>query len=282
MNVIIELVLEYLVRIDDVVPFLSVFRTTRHLAERRICQIILETSRSAPNSSKKTGRLSFAMQWLRSYNGTSNSLFPATLWADPAEVVLSEDGWRVRFALCPMNSISFGPGSGVLALSVQSQRSEVDRTIWFRDFSDNDVDLYGFLLDGLWWVENNVCGSFKRNFGSTLSIDYEVSEGFLNEGTSELGWNHSLALSNNHEVDDGDGAIPDQPHAGGLHCERDELNQYFYRFSHLEISVSVFLSVWRDWKAPLKLCRHYPHRGWLGISNGHGIEVRSENTESQR
>jgi hypothetical protein len=58
MNVIIELVLDYLVDIDDVAPFLSVSRAARHCAKRRICEIILEKSRSSPNSSDTPGGLS--------------------------------------------------------------------------------------------------------------------------------------------------------------------------------------------------------------------------------
>ena len=172
MNVIIELVLDYLVDIDAVAPFLSVSRAARHCAKRRICEIILEKSRSSPNSSDTPGRLSITMKWLYSYNGTSKPSFPMTAWVEPTEVVLSEDGWMLRFAkFSPMKSIFVVPaGSGVFDLSIRSVRPCFKLNVLFRDVSEI-VDLYGFILDGLWWVENNVCGSFIRKFGPT-TIDW--------------------------------------------------------------------------------------------------------------
>jgi hypothetical protein len=224
------------------------------------------------------------MKWLHSYNGTSKSSFPMTALVEPTEVVLSEDGWRVRFAkFSRMKSIFVvPPGSGVLDLSIRSQRSCFNHNTWYRDFSDNDVDLYGFMLDGLWLVENNVCGSFIRYFGPTLSIGYKVSEGLPTEASFEMRPNHLIVSSNDKdEVDDGETLVPDQLEVGGPRCQRDEFIQYFYRFSHLDISVSLFLDVWKDWKAPLKLCRRYPHRQPLGITKGQGIKVRDEKKESQ-
>jgi hypothetical protein len=199
-------------------------------------------------------------------------------WVEPTEVVLSEDRWMVRFAkFSPMKSIFVVPAdSGVFDLSIRSLRPCFRHNVWFRDFSDI-VDLYGFMLDGLWWVENNVCGSFIRNFGSTLSIGYEVCEGLPSEASFHLRGKHLIVSSKDKdEVDDGETLVPDRLEVGGPPCQRDESVQYFYRLSHLDISVSLFLNVWRDWKAPLKLCRRYPHRQALGIT-----EVGNEKSESQ-
>ena len=82
-----------------------------------------------------------------------------TAWVEPTEVVLSEDGWMLRFAkFSPMKSIFVVPaGSGVVDLSIWSVRPCFKLNVLFRDVSEI-VDLYGFILDGLWWVENNVCG----------------------------------------------------------------------------------------------------------------------------
>ena len=284
MNVIIDLVLDYLVDVDDVAPFLSVSRAARHCAKRRICGIILEKSRSSPNSSDTPGRLSITMKWLHSYNGTSNSSFPLTAWVEPTEVVLSEDGWMLRFAkFSQMKSIFVVPaGNGVFDLSIRSLRPCLRHNVWFRDLSEIVDIIYGFILEGLWWVENNVCGSFVRNFGSTLSIGYEVYEGLPSEASFQLRRKHLIVSSKDKdEVDDGEALVPDRLEVGSPRCQRDESIQYFYRLSHLDISVSLFLNTWRDWKAPLKLCRRYPHRQPLDITKGQGIEVRNENNESQ-
>src|SRR5271156_3715217 len=97
---LIELVLDQLLTVDDVVPFRLVSRVAKSLAERRICEIILQNSHSKqPYDYAELGTL---LQDVHFYKG-ERFLGKGEFVGEAKEVVFDE-GWKVRFKNVRQNS----------------------------------------------------------------------------------------------------------------------------------------------------------------------------------
>ena len=257
---IIELVLDYLFNIDDVIPFLSVSHAAKFFAERRVCEIVLDASRS-PGASY----LQVMMTRRHYYKGRSINFPTSKYFAMVREVVLSHaHGWRVRFDCS--NTIWVSSGSNVLDLVIETNRRPSREFRMFRDFDESNIDLCGFMLHGLWRIDQSVCGRFIRDFGSQLSIAYEVYE--PSDSDYER-WQKELDVMRKSPSDI---STAGRKWREDVLSQRDRNLRCRYHFCYFDISVSLFLDVWRDWKAPLSLCKQYPHRHSLGITTGPGIQ----------
>src|SRR5271170_4157638 len=159
---LIELVLDQLLSVDDVVPFRLVSRAAKHLAERRICEIILQMSHcKQDNDYAELGTL---LQDVYFYKG-GKFLGKGEFVGQANEVVFSDDGWKVRFENDHERSSRPLDSDVTLSLAMRTVRGCSRESLWFSHHKDVDPEVFGWILDGggwSWSLEGCVSGSIIR------------------------------------------------------------------------------------------------------------------------
>src|SRR5271168_50572 len=107
---IIELVLDRLDNVDDVVPFLSVSEGAKFFAERRICEITLEASRSEDYA--ELIRLWVKLKWKIQFTYAE---WDEMYSARASEVILVNNRWSVRFQSSRQTGVPVADGHELIA-----------------------------------------------------------------------------------------------------------------------------------------------------------------------
>jgi len=254
---IVELLLDRLDNVDDVVPFLSVSEGAKYFAERRICEITLQASRSEDYA--ELIRLWVKLKW--------KIQFAYEPWVEMFSVLASEvlfvnNGWSVRFQSSRQTGVPVADGHELIASILTPHLSSWRRQIlWRGNLGDMNTDTAS-LPDATWNFEERMSGKFTRNFRSGLSICYQVSEeGPATDVLLELS-KARLALPEGASDNDSCWWSDDEPGA----CEWDwfELSNkykwlredlslvddpelFVYHLLHMDIPVAFLLKLWKNW-----------------------------------
>ena len=257
---IIELVLDRLVNVNDVVPFLSVSHRSKFLAQRRICEIFLETSLGEVGDEPCS--LLVNSSWSK---GRMVSFVEENFAVMAKEVISCDRNWKVRFhnSYRAVMTIPAPPSTNVY-LSIRTPSSFERERIWLGYCNDFNIDMFEFALDRM-VINESGCGMNTRSSNSELSICYEVSRGHANDVLDNISRSNTFEWSD-EEVDEGDQEVElpmvHWDRFAHLRCElleQGETELLAYHIKYLDVPVTLLLEVWRDWKSPIKEFHEYIH-----------------------